>query len=431
RRKGFNVAPFKKGPDYIDAAWLGAAAGKPARNLDVFIAGEEVVAHSFMRTANDADVAVIEANRGLYDGVDAAGTYSSAEISKLLKVPVILVLDCSKTNRTVAAIVLGCQKMDPAVDLRGVILNQTVGARHEKVLRDSITQACGIPVLGVIPRQHDFPFPERHLGLVPPQEHGAPPEAVETAGRIAEGFDLDALWKIAQDAPALACDSGLLKQKKKPPAEVRIGICRDQAFHFYYPENLEALQMAGAELLEISPIHDACLPAVDALYIGGGFPESFAQELSANTGFRASLAAAVAKGLPVYAECGGAVYLGTSLELKGGEYAFAGILPLVFGFDKKPRGHGYTIVESIAPNPFYPEGVQIKGHEFHYSFVKESTLEEMVYALEVKRGHGIDGRYDGACVNNVLAVYMHVHALATPEWAPALVRQAIQFKQRQ
>ncbi|HID76913.1 MAG TPA: cobyrinic acid a,c-diamide synthase, partial [Planctomycetaceae bacterium] len=208
---------------------------------------------------------------------------------------------------------------------------------------------------------------------------------------------------------------------------VQIGVFRDAAFQFYYPENLEALRRLGASLVEISPLADSRLPQVDALYVGGGFPETLAPRLAANHPFRASLREAILAGLPVYAECGGAVFLGKKLLFEGQSYPMAGALPASFAFQSRPQGHGYVVLEAVRPNPFYAEGETLRGHEFHYTYV-ESAPALLEFAFRVRRGHGFDGRHDGLCHHNVLAVYTHVHALGTPAWAPGLVRAASRFR---
>jgi cobyrinic acid a,c-diamide synthase len=435
RSLGHEVAPFKKGPDYIDAAWLTRAAERSCRNLDLFLMSRDAVTRSFLRGAADADVSVVEGNRGLYDGVDAEGTFSSAELAKLLRIPVVLVVDCVKTTRTVAAMVLGCQRLDSAVDIRGVVLNRVSGSRHESVLRDAVESACGVRVMGALPKLEGTPFPERHLGLVPPDEHAAVTDAVrEVARAVAGHLDLDALWAVASAAPTVGVPISTEAPGRRPPgkpAEVaRIGVFRDAAFQFYYPENLEGLEREGAHLVYVSPLADAELPEVDALYVGGGFPETLAARLADNAPFRESVRRAVAEGLPVYAECGGAVYLGEELSMEGGTYPMAAALPAVFGMGKRPRGHGYTVLETVMPNPFYRMGDRIRGHEFHYTFARPVAAEGVTFAFRVHRGYGFDGRRDGLCHRNVLASYTHVHALGVERWAPALVRAAVEHRSR-
>jgi cobyrinic acid a,c-diamide synthase len=450
RKQGWSVAPFKKGPDYIDAAWLSMAAEKPCRNLDLFLMSPQTIVRSFLTWAGPADVALIEGNRGLYDGMDARGTCSTAELAKLLACPVVLTVDCVKSTRTVAACILGCQRLDPQVSIQGVILNQTAGRRHESVLGEAIREICGLPVLGAIARLPQELFPQRHLGLVPPQEHDQVARAIEQVAGAAEQYlDLDALERLARQAPTIegigdwglgigeesgGMDSNpqslipnpLACVPSRKPQAVRIGVFRDAAFQFYYPENLEALIREGARLIEISPLGDAGLPEVDALYIGGGFPETLAPALAENQPFRESLRRAVEKGLPVYAECGGAVFLGEKLVMDSRQYPMAAVLPVAFAFGPKPQGHGYTELETVEENPFFSVGDTLRGHEFHYTYMQPPAAKELKFAFRVRRGYGLDGQRDGLCYRNVLACYMHVHALGTENWAPSLVRAAVQ-----
>jgi cobyrinic acid a,c-diamide synthase len=430
RRRGHAVAVCKKGPDYIDAAWLSRAAGTPCRNLDLFLMAPERIVQSFAAAAAGADVTVIEGNRGLFDGADALGTYSTAELAKLLGAPVVLAVDCTKTTRTVAALVLGCQRLDPAVPIGGVILNHVAGKRHESVLREAVEQTCQIPVLGALPHLAHHPFPERHLGLVPPQEHAGLRDAVAGAAGIAEAhLDLEAISALAHGAPALQVSPSALETAR--PTLVRVGVFRDAAFQFYYADNLEALVRAGAELVEISPLNDAALPDVDALYIGGGFPETAAAAIADNQPFRASVRQAIDAGLPVYAECGGAVFLGDRLEMDGHSYPMAGALPAVFGFGPRPQGHGYVELEALEPNPFFAVGESLRGHEFHYTYLETLDARDVTFAFRVHRGHGFDGRRDGLCRRNVLASYTHVHACGTATWAPAVVTAAVRHRSAQ
>lgn len=430
RAQGFRPAPFKKGPDYIDAAWLGLAAGRPCRNLDLFLMSRETVLRSFVRSARTGDVALIEGNRGLFDGADWQGNYSTAELAKLLGAPVVLVLDCTKATRTLAAMVFGCQQLDPQVSIRGVILNQTAGARHEGVVRDAVERVCGIPVVGCLPRIAGELFPERHLGLVPPQEHDRKAEAIEHAAAVVTRcLDLTRIWGIARAASTLAApeaaDGG---EEASGTPSVRVGVFRDEAFQFYYPENLEQLTRQGADLVGISPIRDSRLPGLDALYIGGGFPETLASALADNRSFMESLRQRVAQGLPVYAECGGTVYLGEKLWTDSKEFLLAGVLPVNFAFGKKPKGHGYVVLQTVHENPFFPVGEEVRGHEFHYTYMQSAGVEPLNFAFRVRRGYGFDGQQDGLCWRNVLACYTHVHALATVGWAPALIRAAHRFR---
>ncbi|MEW6350613.1 MAG: cobyrinate a,c-diamide synthase [Thermodesulfobacteriota bacterium] len=433
RNRGMSPALFKKGPDYIDAGWLGSAAGGVCYNLDPYLFDTSTVRSSFLRRARDGNIAIVEGNRGLFDGVDSSGSYSTAELAKVLDTPVLLVVDATKVTRTAAALVLGCKVLDPAVDLRGVILNRVAGARHERVLRESIEAATGIPVIGAIKRLGRESFPQRHLGLLPLYEHPRAKEFIEEAAGVAtESLDLARIISIAESAGPMAWDdvSSPARSAAGPMFPgIRVGVLKDSAFQFYYPENLEALQARGAELTEISALTCATLPELDALYIGGGFPETHAQQLADNVGFKESIRRAVAEGLPVYAECGGLMYLSKHLVIDEQSYPMVGVLPVSTALERTPQGHGYIRVEVGGRNPFYPHGTVLTGHEFHYSYVTGLEGEDISYAFRVLRGHGIDGEVDGICVKNVLATYVHVHALGEPLWAEGLLRKAVEFRE--
>jgi cobyrinic acid a,c-diamide synthase len=437
RKKGFHVTPFKKGPDYIDAGWMARASGSPCYNLDLFMMTPQQALSSFISHAADSQIAVIEGNRGLYDGMDHQGTYSTAELAKLLKAPVVIIIDCTKTTNTIAALVLGCQNMDPDVTIGGVVLNRVATQRQESVIRKAIHERCGLPVLGAIPRLKKDPFPERHMGLTPFQEHQGIEESLNAVAEIgAEYLDMDAIVKVVEGAGTLSesrvKSEDLSKHAELIPTDskVKIGVIRDSAFQFYYQENFEELEKRGAEIIEVSPLKEKKLPAIDALYIGGGFPETHAISLAENADFRESLNSAIQAGLPVYAECGGLMYLGKELNLNDKTYPMVGALPITFGLQKKPLAHGYTIVEVQKGNPYFRQKDVFKGHEFHYSKVLEIREKDIDFAFHVKRGKGIVDNKDGICYKNVLASYTHLHATGTPEWAEGIVRCANEYKNK-
>ena len=483
RKLNKTIAPFKKGPDYIDAGWLALAADRPCYNLDSFLLSKKDNLQSFLYHSANRSISVIEGNRGLFDGIDLEGSTSTAELAKLLQCPVVLCVDCTKITRTMAAVVMGCSLFDPDVMVKAVILNRVANLRHEKKLRDSIEHYCGVPVLGAIPKLDQQHFPERHLGLVPTPEHDWATDAIEAIANIAEQhLDLKAILKISQQAPGLRTESreqraegrGQRTEGRRQSAEdrdlrpevqslyrassiehrassiehpvspinrdfryastsieksaPRIGIIRDSAFQFYYPENIDALSDGGAKVVFVSPLKDRELLDLDALYIGGGFPETHAEKLADNKSFSRQLKALADKGFPIYAECGGLMYLGEQLILEGNTFPMVGILPVAFDFYKKPQGHGYTIVTVEGVNPYYDVGTEIRGHEFHYSRVSNWTGTQSDLVFRMKRGVGIHKDRDGIVYKNVLATYTHVHALGTPGWAAALIRNAVKFR---
>lgn len=432
RSRGLGVAPFKKGPDYIDPAWHARASGRPCRNLDPYLMTTEQIRRSLGEHGAGADICLIEGNHGLFDGVGAHARASTAELAKLLQTPVVLLVDCTKATRTVAALVLGCQHLDPAVPLAGVILNRVGNRRQEAVIRTAVTDLCRLPVLGSIPRLTELALPERHLGLLTPAEHPEADLPVAAAQRAVEThLDVEALLTLARGAPPLTWegageDCGLAGDL----SAVRVGVVRDAAFTFYYPENLEALERLGAELVPVNALEDSGPADLDALYIGGGYPETHAAALAANARFRLALRREIEAGLPVLAECGGLIYLGDTILREGASYPMARIFPVSFELGGAPRGHGYTSVRVEDPNPFFPRGTVLRGHEFRYSIVRIPDAKALRLAFRMERGFGFDGRRDGLVYKNVLASFCHFHALGTRRWAEGLVRQARLHRRR-
>ncbi|MCL4516554.1 MAG: cobyrinate a,c-diamide synthase [Firmicutes bacterium] len=430
RGRGIPVQAFKKGPDYIDPSWLEQASLRPCHNLDSFLMTPQSIIGSVARHARGMDLALVEGNMGLYDGADLEGSGSTAELARIIQAPVLLVVDATRITRSVAAVVMGFQVFDPGLHIGGVILNRVARPRHEEMLRQSIEKYCGIPVLGAVPRCPEMVLPDRHLGLLPPQEWESGREWVEGVGRvISSHVDLDALWRLAASAAPLAVPEEGGPHPAAAREHVVIGVFRDRAFHFYYPENLEALEHAGARLVFIDSLADKELPPVDGLYIGGGFPEVMAAGLEANVSLRRRVRRAAESGLPVYAECGGLMYLGRTVAWQGKQYKMAGALPLDVVMEAGPQGHGYVAAEVVEPNPFWAPGQVVRGHEFHHSLVQGLDETRVKLALRIMRGHGLDGQSDGITYKNVFASYLHVHALGEPSWAEAFVRAASEVKE--
>jgi len=420
--RGRRIAPFKVGPDFIDAAWLGAAARAPGRNLDTYLMSPAAVVGSMQRAAREADLALVEGKRGLFDGLDAAGSHSTAQVAKLVGAPVVLVLNAAKVTRTLAALVLGCRLLDPEVPFAGVILNRVGTGRHEHVIRRALADDAGAPVLGAIPRLAGQPLPSRHLGLLCAPEHPEPEAALEAlADAVARYVDLEAVRAAASRAWPMP-GAVVPERRRDDDRKVRVGVLRDAAFSFYYPENLESLEAAGAELVPVSPLSDRRLPAIDALYAGGGFPEEHAAALAANEPMRAALASALSDGLPAWAECGGLMYLARALVREGREYPMVGALPVVVEHTSRPQGHGYTAATVDHANPFLPVGTRLLGHEFHHSRIVGPLGAGT--ALAVERGAGLGQGREGLAVGSVVATYLHLHALGTPAWASGLVQAA-------
>ena len=427
RRKGTVLSVFKKGPDYIDAAWLTRTAGSTCRNLDTYLVDTEGVCRTFTRYAADSELAVIEGNRGLFDGRDAGGTHSTAELARLLQAPVVLVVNCTKATRTVAAIVNGCRSFDPQLNLAGVILNQIAGERHGCVISDAIERYCRLPVLGLVPRLRDEAalIPGRHLGLVPPAEHNIDASFHERLAAIAAAnLDLDRIMLIAAEAPPLEMPD--VEPVDTIAPSVRIGYFDDPVFTFYYPENLEALQAHGAELVPINSLTARELPEVDALYIGGGFPETHAAQLAGNRALLEAVRRQAENGLPVYAECGGLIFLSRRLIVGENVYPMAGLFPGDLVLSSRPVGHGYTELHVDQPNPFFATGTTFRGHEFHYTSVRTGS-KNTTTCLKVKTGVGLGQGRDGLVYKQVLAAYTHLHAAGVPTWGAALTARAREF----
>ncbi len=428
--KNKKISAFKKGPDFIDAGWLAFASESACHNLDPFLMSEKAILDSVKQNSTGMDISLIEGNRGLFDGMNIDGQYSTAELAKLTGSPVIIIVDVTMCTRTVAALIMGCQHFDPGINIAGIILNRVAGSRQKNLITSSIEKYCNIPVIGAIPKLKDNPFPERHMGLVPHFESDYASDAVDWARSVVENHvDIGFIQEIAEKADPLPYSGSKetdITEDRSPLC--RIGIIRDKAFWFYYPENIEHLKMLGAEIIEINSLTDNALPDIDALYIGGGFPEVCAEQLAGNSSFRNSVREMIENDLPVYAECGGLIYLGQGLELKGKSYPMVGALPIKFIMEKKPQGHGYTILKVSRQNPFYKTGETVKGHEFHYSRPVVTEGEEIIPVFDVERGFCLDGKKDGFCRKNLFATYTHIHAAGNRSWGEGLFNAAMCYK---
>jgi len=409
--RGLSVQPFKVAMDYIDPSYHTWITGRNCRNLDGYLMKEEAVREVYAHAADKADIAVIEGVRGLYEGYDG-DLGSTAQIAKLLQAPVIFVVDARSITRSCAALVKGYMDYDPLVNFKGVILNKVGSERHaEKAIRE-VERYAGVEVVGIIRRNEDMHLAMRHLGLVPVLEgktrHEGFAERVDRIREIVEeGIDLDRIIEIAGEAEPLEDVQPDLYRKNSSGEGLRIGVARDEAFNFYYRDNLEMMELAGAEVVPFSPVHDRALPDVDGLYIGGGYPELYARELSENSGMLSSLEGFHQRGHPIFAECGGLMYLGREIDWEGERQEMAGLVP-----GKARRGdvrvvsyvHGHLTRDS----PLGRAGQAIMGHEFHHS---EMIMDEGVdYAIRLERGRGIKGGWDGVCRENMVARYTHIHS---------------------
>jgi len=419
--RGLTVQPYKAGPDYIDPGHLGRAAGREARNLDTWMIPRAAVAELFGRAARGAHIALIEGVMGLFDG--RSGTEdegSAADLARLLGLPVLLVVDASHVARSIAATVLGFQTFDPRVRVAGVVLNRVGSEAHAEMCRSAIVQATGLPVVGWVPRTPAIAWPERHLGLVPDAEDAADAGRVRDLAALAEThLDLDLVLRIATPVEAAAA-TGIFPESS-PAQRVPIAYARDRAFHFTYPDSLELLEAWGADLLPFSPLEDAALPSgAHAVLLGGGFPEVFARELASNRAMHEALRGAAARGVPVYGECGGLMYLGRALtDAEGVRHAMAGLLPCESTMQGTRLTLGYREAESLG-TPLLPAGERVRGHEFHYS-----RLTEEAEAATAAYRFPEQGRVDGMRAGSVTGTYLHTHLAARPDLAPNLVAAAL------
>ena len=420
--RGLAVQPYKKGPDYIDPLWLGLAANRRCRNLDFFLSSHEELQSQFARHGWDADVCLVEGNKGLYDGLDLEGSNSNAALARLLGLPVILVLDARGMTRGIAPLILGYQAFDREIKIAGVILNKLGGRRHESKLRAVIEHYTDVPVIGAIQDDARLQLVERHLGLMPANEtRAAERHIAEIAAVVGASVDLDRLLEITRTDVALPRPAPELIVSDTP---VRIAVAQDAAFGFYYADDFDALRAAGAEVVPFDTLRDPHLPACDGLFIGGGFPESFLERLEANAGLRAEILDAIEGGLPTYAECGGLMYLSRSIAWQGRSARMVGAIAGDVVMHPKPVGRGYVMLSPTAEHPWRSADAEVpvlRAHEFHYSSI-ENLAPTTRFAYDMKRGHGVDGSHDGIVYKNLLASYTHLRATSGCDWPQKFVR---------
>ncbi|MDH6578450.1 cobyrinate a,c-diamide synthase [Kitasatospora sp. MAP5-34] len=418
--RGLAVSPHKVGPDYIDPGYHGLAAGRPGRNLDAFMCGPERIAPLFLHGAAGADVAVVEGVMGLFDGAAGRGELSStAHVAKLLRAPVVLVVDASSQSRSVAALVHGFASWDPEVRLAGVILNRVASDRHEELLREALEEGSGIPVLGSVRRTASVATPSRHLGLIPAVERSADAlRAVRDMGElVGASVDLDAVLALARSAPPLSGPAWSAAEEVTPVAgRPRIALASGAAFSFSYAENTELLAAAGAEVVPFDPLHDPALPEnVAGLVIGGGFPEMYVSELSANASLRASIAELAASGAPVSAECAGLLYLGRELD----GVPMCGVLETTARMTERLT-LGYREAVALGDNVLAAAGTRVRGHEFHRTVCEPGAGEQPAWAWRGPAGP----RTEGFASGSVHASYLHLHWAGAPQLAERLVGEA-------
>ncbi|MES9855230.1 MAG: cobyrinate a,c-diamide synthase [Sedimenticola sp.] len=422
RERGLEVQPFKKGPDYIDPIWLSAAGGNNCINLDFYTMSAEEINQEFHRAMLGKDIGLIEGNKGLYDGLDLDGSNSNAALAIQLRSPVFLVIDARGMTRGIAPLILGYQAFDRDLTIAGVILNKVGGSRHEGKLCRVIEYYTDVQVVGSVHSDPDLEIDERHLGLMPSNESSQAAAKIRLLGqRIAEQVDLDRILEFAAETAPLP--KSYEKAQVLSGERVRIGYPRDRAFGFYYPGDLERLEAAGADLVAFDALNDGALPPVDGLFIGGGFPEMAMEVLQANSSLREEIKAFIEAGGPVYAECGGLMYLARKLTWQGKVCKMVGAIPGDIVMYERPQGRGYVRLRerSESPWPKLPgQSSEIAAHEFHYSAL-ENLDKGVKFAFEVMRGTGIDGTNDGVIYKNLLASYTHMRDVGGNHWTQRFV----------
>lgn len=428
--EGLTVQPFKKGPDYIDPLWLSQAAGNTCYNLDYYTMERDEITALFREKMRYADIGIIEGNKGLYDGLDLEGANSNAALAAQLQAPVALVLDTRGMTRGIAPLILGYQAFDSDITIAGVILNNVGGSRHESKLRRVIEHYTDVRVVGAVPRNPDLEIVERHLGLMPSNEAEAAQERIDVIKEhVRTNVDTQALLTLAnreKHEKILRPTGG----NRKP--ELRIGYAKDAAFGFYYPDDLQALEDEGAEMVPFDTLEGSELPDVDALFIGGGFPETSMEKLAGNEKIRESVKQFIEQGGPAYAECGGLMYLCRSLSWEGKQCEMVGIIPADVKMHQKPQGRGYVRLCETDAHPWPQatgQGKVILAHEFHYSGL-ENLPQDIEYAYSMERGYGVDGKHDGIIYKNLLASYSHMRNVGSNHWARRFIAHVLAVKER-
>ncbi|GBG54841.1 cobyrinate a,c-diamide synthase [Sporomusaceae bacterium FL31] len=428
KKKGLSIQSYKVGPDYIDPGYHALASGKPGHNLDSWLIPSDQLEHIFIKTAKDNDIVIIEGVMGLFDG-GRDGISSTAAIAKLLKAPVVLVIDVKSMGESAAAIAHGFKTYDPDVNLAGVIINR-VGSESHRLMVCSAVERLGIPVLGCIGRNEKLSLPERHLGLTPVTEHVAEETLSIIADQLSQQVNIAELIKIAQTAPPLYLKDVNVTTKLKPA--VRIGVAEDEAFTFYYPESLDVLKALGAELIPFSPLNDDKLPIVDGIILGGGFPEMFVGKLTKNASMRQAIFAAGKKGLPIYAECGGLMYLTSSISDFSGEiYEMVGLVPAISQMCKKLQSVGYIEAKALQDNLLCSANENIRGHEFHFSqMIPIENNDPFPWAFEFKKVRTGAVYPGGYAAKNILASYLHMHFAGNTHLAENFVQKCKEFQSK-
>ena len=422
------IQPFKVGPDYIDPSYHNCATGVSSRNLDSFFMSDGQIRQSFKNgmTSSHADYGIIEGVRGLYEGISPTNDIgSTSSIAKALNSPVILIINSRSLVRSAAAMTLGFKALDSRIDIEGVILNNVKSQKHYLKTKEAVEKLANTRVLGGIERDNSISMEQRHLGLIPAVEQERISGLVEKWGElIRENIDLDALMEIMDNSNPIINEYEPIWSPNKTKHKTRIAVPFDEAFNFYYKENLEALEYNNAKIEYFSPIHDEQLPSVDALYIGGGYPEIFKKELSKNTTMLESIKEFSQDNHPIYAECGGLMYLCKTID----SLPMVDVFPYHSMLTKRVQGLSYTIAHVQRDNPILKKNTTYHGHEFHYSKVEYTGSNSNDFAFSMRRGVGITGKYDGLLKNNTLASYIHTHTACLPDFGYNFTQSAYENK---
>lgn len=413
-KRGLKVQTYKKGPDYIDPMWLAKATHRNSYNLDFWTQSESEIKATLSTNSQDADISIIEGNKGLHDGLAADGSNSNAALAKLIDAPVILVLDTRGTIRGVAPLILGYQQFDSTVNIAGVVLNFVGGERHAAKLRAVIERYTDIPIIGTVQRSPELELVERYLGLMPSNEDNyAETKISRIADIIAKQVDLDKITTIAHTTNPIQAN---FEKSSQTAFNLKIAYAKDEAFGFYYADDLDAFRQYGATLIPFDTLQDKTLPDADALFIGGGFPEKRLQELSGNTKMKQAIYNAIENNMPAYAECGGLMYLCNTIRHDKQRAEMVGIINGDCEMHDKPIGRGYTLLKNEPDHPWnISQNKEIPGHEFHYSKLIQ-TPKNTNYAYQVNRGFGVNGDYDGIVYKNLLACYAHQRNTRQNQW---------------
>ena len=423
-QKGIKVQGFKAGPDYIDPSHHTFVTGNASKNLDTWMMGENACRELFERSALNADVSVIEGVMGLYDGsIDSSGHGSSAHLAKILNIPVILVVNARGVAQSAGAVVMGFMEFDKEINLAGIILNNVASQNHYDIIKKAIEESCSVAVLGYLKKQSDITIPERHLGLIPSEEKKINSALYDKLGQmVLETIDIDKLQEIAGSAAVFPDYNRSIFIERGSSLDVTLAVARDSAFCFYYQDDIDLFEELGAKIIEFSPLADKSLPdGIDGIFMGGGFPELFADRLMKNESMRKSILEAHKQGIIIYGECGGMMYLLEKLiDCEGRSFKMSGVLIGTSRMENRRQGLGYVIADATCDNIICKSADTFRAHEFHWSKLQD-VPDDTVFAYNTRKSNGKKTGIDGICKSNVLASYTHIHFSSNPDLAKSIL----------